>query len=389
MALPVQLISYGFTTVENPLSDGGNFSSLNTTFYTDVLFVPTSGRCGPDSSFNNTGSFYSGTGWLNNQYSQVTIHSGFTSNNADALYLFLRQGSDPTTANNYVAEIAQQSPNSAISISATVNNNETALFNTATGPLIHGGDVWVFSIIGNVLTLSRNGTVVASTTDPNFLVTSGAPGFGFVNFNVTSVTQASNWTGGQYQVATPTFSPPAGTYFGPQSVTISSDAGSTIYYTTDGSTPTTSSTLYTGPVTISTMMTLKAIAIASQELNSSVGSASYIITFPPTLQTIIQGRFKGTSVTNAFPQNNKMKLDLMQIVNPNGGQLVWKLDYQGNVVVNPASGTDGTLLGQFLGSSWTEAFIENNTNPYQFDIIQVANEYQVVWWLDYSGTVHT
>jgi hypothetical protein len=84
-----------------------------------------------------------------------------------------------------------------------------------------------------------------------------------------------------------------------------------------------------------------------------------------------------------------MKLDLMQIVNPNGGQLVWKLDSQGNVVVNPASGTDGTLLGQFLGSSWTEAFIENNTNPYQFDIIQVANEYQVVWWLDYSGTVHT
>ncbi len=45
-------------------------------------------------------------------------------------------------------------------------------------------------------------------------------------------------------VATPTFSVAAGTYTSGQSVTLSSStAGATIYYTTDGSTPTASSTL--------------------------------------------------------------------------------------------------------------------------------------------------
>jgi hypothetical protein len=79
--------------------------------------------------------------------------------------------------------------------------------------------------------------------------------------------------------ATPTFNVPAGPYSSAQTVTISSTTPSaTIYYTTDGSTPTTSSTAYTGPITVSTTETVNAIAIATGYSASAVGSAAYTIT---------------------------------------------------------------------------------------------------------------
>jgi Chitobiase/beta-hexosaminidase C-terminal domain len=79
--------------------------------------------------------------------------------------------------------------------------------------------------------------------------------------------------------ATPTFNPVSGTYATAQTVTISSATpGATIYYTTDGSTPTTASQPYSGPITVSTSETVSAIAAASGYANSAPGSATYIIT---------------------------------------------------------------------------------------------------------------
>jgi Chitobiase/beta-hexosaminidase C-terminal domain/Legume lectin domain/Fn3 associated len=80
------------------------------------------------------------------------------------------------------------------------------------------------------------------------------------------------------QVPTPTFNPAPGDYSSPQSVTITTTwAGATIYYTTDGSTPTAASNRYTGPVSIKASETLKAIATAPNLNNSSVAGGLYTI----------------------------------------------------------------------------------------------------------------
>jgi len=81
--------------------------------------------------------------------------------------------------------------------------------------------------------------------------------------------------------ATPTFSPGGGTYSSAQTVTIASaTSGARIYYTTDGSTPTTSATLYTGTITVSQGETLNAIAVANGYNNSGMASAVYAINIP-------------------------------------------------------------------------------------------------------------
>jgi|GEM_PF-2316933 len=81
------------------------------------------------------------------------------------------------------------------------------------------------------------------------------------------------------QVAAPVFSPAAGTYGSAQSVTITSaTGGASIRYTTDGSTPSeTAGTLYSGPVSIGSTATLKAIAFESGMSDSTVTSGSYVI----------------------------------------------------------------------------------------------------------------
>lgn len=77
----------------------------------------------------------------------------------------------------------------------------------------------------------------------------------------------------------PTFSPAPGSYSSSQNVTITSaTSGATIRYTTNGSTPTSSSgTVYSGPVSISVDTTLKAIAYKSGLTDSAVTIGSYLI----------------------------------------------------------------------------------------------------------------
>ena len=93
-------------------------------------------------------------------------------------------------------------------------------------------------------------------------------------------------------VATPTFSPEGGEYEEAQAVTIScTTEGATIYYTLDGSEPTTESWVYSEPISIEETTTVKAIAYKGDDA-SSVASVTYYIITPIPATTYVK-------VTNA------------------------------------------------------------------------------------------
>jgi hypothetical protein len=78
-------------------------------------------------------------------------------------------------------------------------------------------------------------------------------------------------------VSTPRISPPGGVFEQSTTVTLASQPGADIYYTTNGSEPSeTSGTLYSGPFGVSATTTVKAIAVRHGLANSGVATATFI-----------------------------------------------------------------------------------------------------------------
>jgi hypothetical protein len=117
-----------------------------------------------------------------------------------------------------------------------------------------------------------------------FVGFTGGTGHYTIVQDIVSWTYVSTATGGQQTAATPVISPTTGTFASAQTVTMmDSTSGSSIFYTLDGSQPTTSSTMYTAPFTVSTTTTVKAIATAPNFLQSA--TATSVITINPQSQT--------------------------------------------------------------------------------------------------------
>ena len=128
---------------------------------------------------------------------------------------------------------------------------------------------------------------------------------GSTPFEPTVTAAPSDWTLPlSYVVATPSISPVTGTYAGTQDVTISdATEGSTIYYTTDGAVPTSSSNVYTAPISIAVSSTVKAIAVFAGS-SSGVASSTLTITsaLPPAKLAFLQqpsNALTGATITPA------------------------------------------------------------------------------------------
>ena len=102
-------------------------------------------------------------------------------------------------------------------------------------------------------------------------------------------------------VDTPTFSLESGSYISEQSVEIScATDGATIYYTIDGTDPTTSSATYSSAISVSTTTTIKAMAVKDGMANSAIATAEYIFVTPYTVAEARAAIDAGTGVTGVY-----------------------------------------------------------------------------------------
>lgn len=111
----------------------------------------------------------------------------------------------------------------------------------------------------------------------------------FVLFT-TPTPNAANTGSVNWYVPKPQMSLPQGFYTGPQSVTITcSDPGATIYYTTNGSTPTNTSTVYSGPINVNTTTVIRARAYNGSTPNSFIETNTYFINVDHQMPVISVG----------------------------------------------------------------------------------------------------
>jgi hypothetical protein len=133
-----------------------------------------------------------------------------------------------------------------------------------------------------------------------------------------------------FAVAPPNISLPTGAYNGTQEVTLSdATAGTTVYYTTDGTVPTAASNSYTGPIAISVTTTLQAIAVL-QGSQSTVASSTLTITAANPPETL---------VFQQQPSNTAAGATMTPAVT------VMVEDINGNVVPSAAGAINLTLVG--------------------------------------------
>lgn len=141
------------------------------------------------------------------------------------------------------------------------------------------------------------------------------------------------------RVSTPVINPGGGSFSAPVSVEIScATRGARIYYTTDGSTPSDSSAVYTGPITIFSAATLKSMAKKEGLADSEVAVEVY--TFNSTVNAPVISPAGGTY---------EMPVELVMTTSTNGAAVTMR-NKSWNAVIAPGQSISVGMQGNHPGT---------------------------------------
>ena len=182
-------------------------------------------------------------------------------------------------------------------------------------------------------------------------------------------------------VAFPTFTVNPGTYTVSKSVEINcATSGSTIYYTTDGTTPDNTSTVYSGAITVDETMALKAIAYVGDQ-TSYVATANYYIKYATaSMPFAFDGNANDIASTSGLTQNNLGSYGSSPALKfeKQGGYLVLKLDValaslSYDIQGKNFNGATFKLQTSTDGSSYTDFATYNNDLLSSGDVLSVTH----------------
>ena len=252
-------------------------------------------------------TFSVGSGTYNNAQS-VTISS--TTTGASIRYTL--DGSTPTSSSAlYSGPVAIASSNTTLKAIATKSGmvdstvtSATYTLTVATPSASPGGGTYT-SAQSVTLSSATTGATIYYTVDGSTPTTASAVYSGAIAIGSTTVLRAIGTKSGMgtsammsatytlnVNVTAPTASPTGGTYNDVQSVTLSTTtSGASIYYTLDGSTPTSASTQYTAPISITASSTLRAIATKAGLDDSTIMSATYTLTVSTPSASVAAGTY--------------------------------------------------------------------------------------------------
>ena len=214
---------------------------------------------------------------------------------------------------------------------------------------------------------------------------------------VTSSTQ----TAPKLTVAAPVFKPDGTTSFrGTQTVEIScATPGASIYYTTDGTTPTSSGTAYSGAISLTSTTTVKAIAVKADMNDSAVAAVtftrrsssgggggggfstpSYSVSVDDvkhgTVTVSPQSASKGDSVTITAAPDKGYELSGIKVIDQNGREVKLTDKGSGKYTFTMPAGKV-TIKADFIAQTVDSVFADVSADAYYYEAVKWAADKRI------------